>query len=60
VQTGIVCGKYVNPDVSPEKLKKLKDERPIELEVRRCRTPQPDERVDIPDLTATELVTYNS
>jgi hypothetical protein len=28
--------------------------------VRRFRNPQPDEQIDIPDLTATELATYNS
>ncbi|KAF2022833.1 hypothetical protein EK21DRAFT_82241 [Setomelanomma holmii] len=51
---------YVNPNLSPEKLKKLEDERPVELEVRRFKHPQPDEQIDIPDLTATELATYNS
>ena len=51
---------YVNPDLTPERLKKLEDERPVELEVRRFRNPQPDEQIDIPDLTATELATYNS
>jgi hypothetical protein len=51
---------YVDPDLSPEKLKKLEDERPIELEVRRFRTPFPNEQIDIPDLTATELATYNA
>ncbi|KAI1522787.1 hypothetical protein PtrSN001A_011591 [Pyrenophora tritici-repentis] len=39
---------YVNPDLLPERLKKLEDEKPVELEI------------DIPDLTATELATYNS
>ena len=51
---------YVNPDLLPEKLKKLDDERPKELEVRRFRTPLPNEQIDIPDLTATELATYNA
>jgi hypothetical protein len=51
---------YVDPDLLPEKLKKLEDERPKELEVRRFRNPQPDEQIDIPDLTATELATYNA
>jgi hypothetical protein len=51
---------YVNPDLLLEKLKKLEDERPIELEVRRFRTPLPDEQIDIPDLTATELAMYNA
>ncbi|KAI0568939.1 hypothetical protein Alg130_11866, partial [Pyrenophora tritici-repentis] len=51
---------YVNPDLSPERLKKLEDEKPDELEVRRLRNPQPNEQIDIPDLTATELATYNS
>jgi hypothetical protein len=51
---------YVNPDLLPERLKKLEDERPVELEVRRFRNPQPEEQIDIPDLTATELATYNS
>jgi hypothetical protein len=51
---------YVNPDLSPERLKKLEDERPVELEVRRFRNPQPYKQIDIPDLTATELATYNS
>jgi hypothetical protein len=51
---------YVDPDLSPEKLKKLEDERPKEMEVRRFRTPLPDEEIDIPDLTATELATYNA
>ncbi|KAF2023186.1 hypothetical protein EK21DRAFT_119014 [Setomelanomma holmii] len=49
---------YVNPDLSPERLKKLEDEKPVELKVRRFRNPQPDEQIDIPDLTATELATY--
>ncbi|KAF7452722.1 hypothetical protein A1F99_045000 [Pyrenophora tritici-repentis] len=51
---------YVNPDLSPERLKMLEDERPKELEVRRFRNPLTDEQIDIPDLTATELATYNS
>ncbi|KAI2478292.1 hypothetical protein Ptr902_10487 [Pyrenophora tritici-repentis] len=51
---------YVNLDLSPEKLKMLEDERPKELEVRRFRNPLTDEQIDIPDLTATELATYNS
>jgi hypothetical protein len=51
---------YVDPDLSLEKLKNLEDERPKELEVRRFRTPLPDEQIDIPDLTATELATYNA
>lgn len=51
---------YVNPDLPPERLKKLENERPVELEVRRFRSPLPDEQIDIPDLTATELATYNS
>ena len=51
---------YVDPDLTAETLKKLEDERPKELEVRRFRTPLPDEQIDIPDLTATELATYNS
>lgn len=51
---------YVNPDLLPEKLKKLEDERPKELEVRRFRNPLPDEQIDIPDLTATEFATYNA
>jgi hypothetical protein len=51
---------YVNPDLLPERLKKLDDERPVELEVRRFRNPQPDEQIDIPDLTVTELATYNN
>jgi hypothetical protein len=41
-------------------LKKLEDERRVELEVRRFRNPQPDEQIDIPDLTASELASYNS
>jgi hypothetical protein len=44
----------------PERLKKLEDERPVELEVRRFRNPQPEEQIKIPDMTATELTTYNS
>ena len=51
---------YVDPDLLLERLKKLEDERPKELEVRRFRTPLPDEQIDILDLTATELATYNS
>ena len=51
---------YVNPDLTAETLKKLEDERPKDLEVRRFRTPLPDEQIDIPDLTATELAVYNS
>lgn len=51
---------YVNPDLIAETLKKLEDERPVELEVRRFRNPQPEEQIDIPDLTATELATYDS
>jgi hypothetical protein len=51
---------YVNPDLPLETLKKLEDERPVELEVRRFRTPFPDAQIDIPDLTATELATYNA
>jgi hypothetical protein len=44
----------------PEKLKKLEDEKPVKLEVRRFRTPLLDEQIDILDLTATELATYNA
>jgi hypothetical protein len=51
---------YVNPDLLPERLKKLEDERPVELEVRRFRNSQPEEQINIPDLTATELATYNT
>jgi hypothetical protein len=51
---------YVNPDLTAETLKKLEVEKPTELEVRRFRNPQPDEQIDIPDLTETELATYNS
>jgi hypothetical protein len=51
---------YVNLDLTAEKLKKLEDEKPTELEVRRFRTPLPETQIDIPDLTATELATYNS
>jgi hypothetical protein len=51
---------YINPDLLPERLKKLEDERMVELEVRRFRNPQPEEQINIPDLTATELATYNS
>jgi hypothetical protein len=51
---------YVNPDLLPERLKKLDDERPVELEVRRFGNPQPDEQIDIPDLTVAELATYNN
>jgi hypothetical protein len=51
---------YVNPDLLPERLKKLEDERLVELEVRRFRNPQPEEQINIPDLTATELATYNA
>ena len=51
---------YVNPDLPLERLKNLESERPKELEVRRFRSPLPDEQIDIPDLTATELATYNS
>ena len=51
---------YVNPDLPPERLKKLESERPVELKVRRFRSPLPDEQINIPDLTATELATYNS
>jgi hypothetical protein len=51
---------YVNPDLTAETLKKLEDEKPTELEVRRFRNPQPTEQIDIPDLTATELATYNT
>jgi hypothetical protein len=51
---------YVNPDLTAESLKKLEAEKPKELEVRRFRNPQPNEQIDIPDLTATELATYNS
>jgi hypothetical protein len=51
---------YVNPDLLPEKLKKLEDKKPKELEVRRFRTPLPDMQIDIPDLTATELTMYNA
>jgi hypothetical protein len=49
---------YINPDLLPERLRKLEDERPVELEVRRFRTPLPNVQTDIPDLTATELATY--
>jgi hypothetical protein len=51
---------YVNPDLSPEALKKLENERPIELEVRRFRSPLPDEQIEIPDLTATELAAFDA
>ncbi|KAI1523182.1 hypothetical protein PtrSN001C_011552 [Pyrenophora tritici-repentis] len=51
---------YVNPDLSPERLKMLEDERPKELEVGRFRNPLTEEQINIPDLTATELATYNS
>jgi hypothetical protein len=51
---------YVNPDLLPERLEKLENERLVELEVRRFRNPQPEEQINIPDLTATELATYNS
>ncbi|KAF2025066.1 hypothetical protein EK21DRAFT_23864, partial [Setomelanomma holmii] len=51
---------YVNPDLSLERLKKLEDERPVELEVRKFRNPLPDEQIDIPDLTEAELARYNS
>jgi hypothetical protein len=44
----------------PDRLKKLEDERPVELEVRRFRNPQPEEQIKIPDMTATELTMYNS
>jgi hypothetical protein len=51
---------YVNPDLTAGTLKKLEVKKPTELEVRRFRNPQPDEQIEIPDLTATELATYNS
>jgi hypothetical protein len=51
---------YVNLDLTAETLKKLEVEKPIELEVRGFRNPQPDEQIDILDLTTTELATYNS
>jgi hypothetical protein len=51
---------YINPDLLPERLKKLENERPVELQVRRFRNPQPDEQIDIPDLTAMELAMYNT
>lgn len=51
---------YVNPDLLPERLKKLESERPVELEVRRFRSRLPNEQINITDLTATELATYNS
>jgi hypothetical protein len=51
---------YVNPDLLPERLEKLENERLVELEVRRFRNLQPEEQINIPDLTATELATYNS
>jgi hypothetical protein len=51
---------YVNPDLTAETLKKLEDEKPTELEVRRFRTPKPAAQIDIPYLMATELATYNS
>jgi hypothetical protein len=51
-------GEYVNPDLW--KLKKLEDERPTEFGVRRFRTPQLGEWIDIPDLTAKVLVTYSA
>jgi hypothetical protein len=44
----------------PEKLKKLENEKLKELEVRRSRTPLLDAQIDILDLTATELATYNT
>jgi hypothetical protein len=50
---------YVNPDLLPERLKKLENERPVELEVRRFQNPQPEEQINIPDLTVTELATYS-
>ncbi|KAF2023027.1 hypothetical protein EK21DRAFT_20155, partial [Setomelanomma holmii] len=43
-----------------ERPKKLEDEKPVELEVSRFRDPQPNEQIDIPDLTATELAMCNS
>jgi hypothetical protein len=51
---------YVNPDLLPERLKKLEDERLVELQVRRFRNPQPDKQIDILNLTATEFATYNT
>jgi hypothetical protein len=51
---------YVNPDLLLEKVKKLEDEKLKELEVRRFRTPLLDKQIDILDLTATELATYNA
>ena len=32
----------------------------MELEVRRFRSPLPDEQIEIPDLTVTELAAFNS
>jgi hypothetical protein len=51
---------YINPDLLPERLEKLENERLLELKVRSFRNPQPEEQINIPDLTATELATYNS
>lgn len=51
---------YVDLDLSLEALKKLENERLVELEVRRFRSPLPDEQIEIPDLTATELAAFNS
>ena len=36
---------YDNPDLTAETLKKLEDEKPKELEVRRFRNPQPNEQI---------------
>ena len=50
----------VNPDLSLGSLKNQEDERLVELEVKRFRSHEPAEDIDIPDLLPTELVSYNA